>query len=120
MDKRIKIIESATELFARRGYHGTPVPKIAENAGVAVGTIYRYFPDKERLASEAYCHWKQAATAAVLAVYDRALAPREQLRRSWRAMCAFALAHPAAIRFTEFMSGPYLNEPARAACRRYN
>jgi len=120
MDKRQAIIEAATELFAVRGFHGTPVPSIAEKAGVAVGTIYRHFPDKERLASEAYCHWKSAATKAVLAVYNRVLAPREQFGRSWRAMCAFALEHSAAIRFTEMQAGPYLDEPAHAACRRYD
>ena len=42
-DKSTAILEAALALFAERGYDGTPVPLIAEKAGVGAGTIYRYF-----------------------------------------------------------------------------
>ena len=37
------------ELFTERGFHGTAMPLVAERAGVAAGTIYRYFDSKEAL-----------------------------------------------------------------------
>ncbi len=40
------IIESAIDLFYRRGYHGTTVKDITKEAGVAAGTFYLYFPSK--------------------------------------------------------------------------
>jgi AcrR family transcriptional regulator len=37
------------ELFARKGYEATSIADIAEAAGVAVGTVYRVFGDKQGL-----------------------------------------------------------------------
>lgn len=48
-DKREAILAAALDLFAERTFEGTPVPLIAERAGVATGTIYRYFESKETL-----------------------------------------------------------------------
>ncbi|MDY0405412.1 TetR/AcrR family transcriptional regulator [Virgibacillus sp. 179-BFC.A HS] len=41
------IIEAAVEVIAENGYHGSQVSKIAKKAGVADGTIYLYFKNKE-------------------------------------------------------------------------
>jgi len=45
--RRRQIIDAAMKEFARNGYHDTEVAKIASRAGVAKGTIYNYFEDKE-------------------------------------------------------------------------
>ncbi|RDW16282.1 TetR family transcriptional regulator [Oceanobacillus arenosus] len=42
-----QIIEAAVKVFAENGYHGSQVSKIAKAAGVADGTIYLYFKNKE-------------------------------------------------------------------------
>lgn len=42
-----QIIEAAVITFAENGYHQTQVSKIAKQAGVADGTIYLYFKNKE-------------------------------------------------------------------------
>lgn len=47
--KRQRIIQAALHVFAEHGLHGTPVPPIASEAGVGVGTLYRYFASKEAL-----------------------------------------------------------------------
>lgn len=41
------IIEAAIKIIADNGYHGSQVSKIAREAGVAEGTIYLYFENKE-------------------------------------------------------------------------
>lgn len=46
---REKIIKSAIELFASKGFHETKVDEVAEKSGVAKGTIYLYFSSKEDL-----------------------------------------------------------------------
>lgn len=47
-DTHEKLLHSAAELFARRGFDDTQTPEIAERAGVSVGTFYRYFSDKRQ------------------------------------------------------------------------
>ncbi|ALX48245.1 TetR/AcrR family transcriptional regulator [Lentibacillus amyloliquefaciens] len=42
-----QIIEAAVEVIAENGYHASQVSKIARKAGVADGTIYLYFRNKE-------------------------------------------------------------------------
>ncbi|HAM79547.1 TetR/AcrR family transcriptional regulator [Ornithinibacillus bavariensis] len=41
------IIDAAVDVIAENGYHGSQVSKIAKKAGVADGTIYLYFKNKE-------------------------------------------------------------------------
>ncbi|MFC3341276.1 TetR/AcrR family transcriptional regulator [Paenibacillus abyssi] len=41
------ILDAAVKVFAETGYHGSQVSKIAREAGVADGTIYLYFKNKE-------------------------------------------------------------------------
>jgi AcrR family transcriptional regulator len=44
-----QILKAATEVFSRKGYAAATVPEIARMAGVAVGTIYLYYPSKREL-----------------------------------------------------------------------
>ncbi|MCA9566233.1 MAG: TetR/AcrR family transcriptional regulator [Myxococcales bacterium] len=48
-DKRTRITEAAVEVFAEKGFHSARVSDIAKKAGVADGTIYLYFKNKEDL-----------------------------------------------------------------------
>lgn len=47
--RRKDILKAATDAFARNGYHLTDVEVIADKLGVGKGTVYRYFPSKEKL-----------------------------------------------------------------------
>jgi AcrR family transcriptional regulator len=44
---RQQIIQAAHRLFVERGYHGTSMRQIAEQAGLALGGIYNHFAGKE-------------------------------------------------------------------------
>lgn len=46
-DKYDAIIEAAVKVIASNGYHNAKVSQIAKEAGVADGTIYLYFKNKE-------------------------------------------------------------------------
>src|SRR4051812_41829076 len=46
-DKRRRILQAAIKVFARKGYWAAKVSEIAKKAGVADGTIYLYFRNKE-------------------------------------------------------------------------
>ena len=49
LDKRDRITEAAIAVFAQKGYRSARVSDVAEAAGVADGTIYLYFKNKEEL-----------------------------------------------------------------------
>lgn len=46
---REAITLSARQLFFTNGYHGTSMNEIAEESGVAVGTLYNYFKSKSEI-----------------------------------------------------------------------
>jgi AcrR family transcriptional regulator len=54
MDKKQIIINSAIELFVELGFHGTATSKIAQQAGVANGTLFNYFKTKDELIISLY------------------------------------------------------------------
>src|SRR5690606_37474069 len=43
------ILEAAAQLFQRHGYAATTTDKIAERAGVSIGSLYQYFPNKDAI-----------------------------------------------------------------------
>jgi len=50
-DRRRQIVQSAIELFARKGFEGTTTKEIALAAGVSEALIFRHFPTKQDLYS---------------------------------------------------------------------
>jgi TetR/AcrR family fatty acid metabolism transcriptional regulator len=84
-DKRRRILDAATSVFARKGYFAARVSEIAKKAGVADGTIYLYFRSKEdilvRLFDEVMSEHVEEAREAVRAlpsVPERLLAIAER------------------------------------------
>lgn len=48
-DRRRAILDAAVCVFARQGFHACRVSDIADEAGVAYGLLYHYFPSKEEV-----------------------------------------------------------------------
>ena len=44
-----QIVEAAARVFEERGYAGANTNRIAERAGVSIGSLYQYFPNKESI-----------------------------------------------------------------------
>jgi AcrR family transcriptional regulator len=65
-DKRNAIVAAATAMVASAGL-GAPTSKIARAAGVAEGTIFTYFPDKDALLNEVFLDLKHQLRRATLA-----------------------------------------------------
>jgi AcrR family transcriptional regulator len=47
--RREEILDAARRVFAERGFRGTTIADIAEEAKIALGTIYLYFSSKEEV-----------------------------------------------------------------------
>lgn len=48
-EKRRRIIETATMEFAKKGYHDASIGSIASKAQISVGSVYKYFDNKQDL-----------------------------------------------------------------------
>ncbi|MFN3258555.1 MAG: TetR/AcrR family transcriptional regulator [Ilumatobacter sp.] len=44
-----RIVAAAARIFDERGYRGTTTNHVAEEAGVSIGSLYQYFPNKDAL-----------------------------------------------------------------------
>ena len=48
-ERRAAILDAALDVFAENGFAAARLDDVAQKAGVAKGTLYLYFPDKEAL-----------------------------------------------------------------------
>ncbi len=114
-NKRQAILEAALTLFARRGYHGTTVPSVAETAGVGAGTIYRYFDSKEALANALYQEWKGKLGAFILEGFPTDANLRVVFRTWFERQIDFVQKYPEATAYMELHHhASYLDEASLA------
>jgi AcrR family transcriptional regulator len=52
----LEVLEAAAHLFTERGIDATSMDAIAAASGVSKATIYKHWPNKDRLALEVLCH----------------------------------------------------------------
>jgi AcrR family transcriptional regulator len=96
---RGRLVEAAIELFAREGLHGATSARIARAAGVATGTFYLHFADKQALFTAVV----QSALGALRERVGRATASagadaRAQVRARTEELVAFAEDNRSLIR----------------------
>lgn len=113
--KREAILDAALELFCERGFDGTPVPLVAERAGVGAGTIYRYFESKEALVNAVHRRWKGELKRMLVDECPIGLSTRNEFAHWWRGFWRFATMHPRAFAFLEMHHhAPYLDDECHA------
>ncbi|TWT01683.1 TetR/AcrR family transcriptional regulator [Reyranella sp. CPCC 100927] len=66
------ILEAAARILARDGYGGFTTNHVAAKAGVSVGTLYQYFPNKESLLGELIRRHRNAIEDGIEEVAPRA------------------------------------------------
>ena len=113
-DKREAVMLAAMELVGEHGFHGSPMALIAERAGVAAGTIYRFFDSKDTLIKEIYASLEGQILAAVSLGYPAGSPVRERFLHTGRQLVRYFLGSPLQFRFLE----QFHNSPYGVACRR--
>jgi AcrR family transcriptional regulator len=81
---RRALVEAAAAVFEERGYDETNTAEIARRAGVAVGTVYGYFPDKRAILLEIVHETVEQMAQMVLQRLDPELWREADLRGSIR------------------------------------
>ena len=70
MSKKGKILDTALHLFAKQGVDKTSTSEITKKAGVAEGTLFVHFKNKQALVDEVYRTIKQKEAEAFSEVLD--------------------------------------------------
>ncbi len=108
-DKRGAILDAALRLIAERGFHNTPVSKIADVSGVSAGIIYHYFDSKDELIRELYREVKLDMLRSMTDGYSTDLDYRSRFDQLWANAIRHILTHPEQARFLEqFESSSYM------------
>lgn len=107
-DKREAILRATLELVAENGFHDAPCSLIAERAGVAAGTIYRHFENKDVLIVELYTELEARINAVILEGYRQDKPFRERFLHLITSILRFFIANPREFRYIEqFHHSPY-------------
>lgn len=95
--RRAEILDAAALLFAAHGYAGADTQQLADAAGIAKGTVFRYFPTKRALFVATVERALERMHAAVAAAADAVDDPLAKLRGALAAYLAFFDARPETV-----------------------
>ena len=91
-DRRGEILAIAARLFARKGYRGTSMRDIGQEAGVLGGSLYHHIRSKDALFVELHNAALDAAEARIVAAAHQAADPWARLEAACVAMLEIQLA----------------------------
>ncbi len=96
-ETRLKLIQAGATVFAEKGLEGTRIGDIARQAGVAMGTLYTHFPDKDALFTEVMRAGKEIVLAGLEAARE---APTREARdkAAMEGVVAFAQVYGSLFR----------------------
>ena len=94
--KRDRILDAAERVFAQRGFFAAKVADIAREAGVADGTIYLYFKNKDDLLISLFESRMERVNRILADAIASAKRPRDQLDAFVRAYLALIAQEPTA------------------------
>jgi AcrR family transcriptional regulator len=96
------ILRAAAEVFAEQGYARATTNRVAERAGVSVGSLYQYFPNKDSLLASLlarhHAEVEQVVGAALVRLGDSTIPLEDGLRQLVRELVAVHGADPALTR----------------------
>ena len=109
---RAQILDAAEELIAARGLHGASLVQIAKRAGVAVGTLYNYFVDRDAMVRALFEVRRASLRPLLVAAAKNAetMSFEQRLRRFMRDLLAAFDAHRRFLKVA--MEGEHLKVPA--------
>ncbi|HEV3422788.1 MAG TPA: TetR/AcrR family transcriptional regulator [Paraburkholderia sp.] len=114
-DKRNAILAAATQVIAGQGL-GAPTARIAKVAGVAEGTLFTYFENKDELLNELYLNIKSDMREMMMAAYPKTESIQNRARHVWHKYVDWGVAHPQKRRaMAQLTVSDRLTEQTRAA-----
>src|SRR3954452_22969374 len=97
-DRRAAILDSALQVFSRRGYNGASIDEIAQTAGISKALIYEHFPSKKDLHVSLLERHTQEIFIALARTADTQEPGEVRLRNGVSAFFDWVETHPLAFR----------------------
>ncbi|MCE3254041.1 MAG: TetR/AcrR family transcriptional regulator [Cellvibrio sp.] len=91
------ILAATLNLLASRGFHGFSIRDVAKEAGVATGTVYLYFADREDLIKKLHSQIIETVGREVFVTADKNLSLYQQFHRMCRSFWSLFKQQPAII-----------------------
>lgn len=114
-DKRADILRAAIEQIAEDGV-GASTASIAKAAGVAEGSLFRYFADKDSLLNEAYCEIKRQMRQPLTENFPVRSSLKQRAEHLWNAYVSWGATSPAKRRaMAQLTVSDRITERARKA-----
>ena len=111
MTKKIRILESTERLLARHGFEHLSMQLVAKEADVAIGTIYRYFTDKNDLLNQLRLHVLTQCAEKLLLGIDVNYPNKAQFSQLWKNAWTFSYRRDDdAINREQFDSLPRIDD----------
>ena len=83
------VLEAAIRVLRSDGARGFTTARVAERAGVSVGSLYQYFPNKEAILFRLQVNeWSETTALLASMLGDHSQSPDERLRQMFRAFFA--------------------------------
>ncbi len=112
------IVEAAARILESAGAAGLTTNHIAERAGVSIGSLYQYFPNKQAVIAALLRREWTAMLEALRAVADQAEAPRARLLGYVEVAMAHQFARPVlAVQLEHIQTGLDIAHEAAALTR---
>lgn len=103
-------MDTALRLFVEYGFHGTPTSKIAQEAGVANGTLFNKFPTKDELIVALYVDIKARMHEYITNNSANESSLKDNLKGKYLASLYWALDNKTEFYFVEqFKTSPYFS-----------
>ena len=87
-EREQSIVDAAREAAVQGGMHAVQIARVAERAGIAAGTVYRYFPAKTDLVTELISVVAERELAAIRSAADAAPGPLSALAAALSTLAA--------------------------------
>jgi TetR/AcrR family fatty acid metabolism transcriptional regulator len=107
-EKRTVILQAARQVFARKGYEPATLEAVAREAGLAKGTLYLYFKNKEDLYFHTLLHLLESLQACIQGQAGRSAGALDKMRAIAVGQFDFFIRHRDALQLFAPFTNPSL------------
>lgn len=104
MNKQSIILAAALQLFVDNGFHGTATSKIAQEAGIANGTLFNYFKTKEELILTLYHSVLKEMDDFIMEKMPSQSISKESFRSLFMASLSWSIEHPLQYQYMQLFN----------------